>query len=113
MCSRQDLDIILDEVAKSYRKTYGDNITKILLYGSYARGDYHEYSDIDIVAIVKGDRLKLQNDLKKVYDVSNNLGLEYEVMISPTVIPYDEFEEWKDDLPYYMNIEKEGVIVGG
>ncbi len=113
MCSRHDLDIILDEVAKSYRKTYGNNITKILLYGSYARGDYHDDSDIDIVAIVKGDRLELQNELKKVWDVSNDLGLEYEVIISPTVIPYDEYEEWKDDIPYYRNIEKEGIVVGG
>ncbi|MCD7890107.1 MAG: nucleotidyltransferase domain-containing protein [Oscillospiraceae bacterium] len=113
MCSRHDLDIILDEVAKSYRKTYGNNITKIFLYGSYARGDYHDDSDIDIVAIVKGDRLELQNELKKVWDVSNDLGLEYEVIVSPTVIPYDEFEEWKEDLPYYRNIEKEGIVVGG
>ncbi|MCD7733015.1 MAG: nucleotidyltransferase domain-containing protein [Oscillospiraceae bacterium] len=113
MCSRHDLDIILDEVAKSYRKTYGNNVTKILLYGSYARGDYHDDSDIDIVAIVKGDRLELQNELKKVWDVSDDLGLEYEVIVSPTVIPYDEFEEWKEDLPYYRNIEKEGIVVGG
>ncbi|MCC8130252.1 MAG: nucleotidyltransferase domain-containing protein [Oscillospiraceae bacterium] len=113
MCSRQDLDIILDEVAKSYRKTYGDNITKILLYGSYARGDYHEYSDIDIVAIVKGDRADLQHDLRKVWDVSHDLGLEYEVIVSPTVIPYDEYEEWKEDLPYYRNIENEGIVVNG
>ena len=113
MCSRQDLDVILNEVAKSYRKSYGDNITKILLYGSYARGDYHDDSDIDIVAIVKGERLELQNKLKKIWDVSNDLGLEYEVIVSPTVIPYDEYEEWKEDLTYYMNIEKEGVVVGG
>ncbi|MCD8006057.1 MAG: nucleotidyltransferase domain-containing protein [Oscillospiraceae bacterium] len=113
MCSRHDLDIILEEVAKSYRKTYGDNITKILLYGSYARGDYHEYSDIDIVAIVKGDRAELQRELKKVCDVSNDLGLEYEIIVSPTVIPYDEFEKMKRVLPYYRNIENEGIVVNG
>ena len=79
------------------------------MYGSYARGDYNEESDIDIVAIVKGDRQELQNQLKEIWEAVSDLELDYEVVISPTVIPYSEFETYKDILPYYRNIAKEGV----
>ncbi len=113
MCTCNELNTILNELAKSYCATYGNRLSKIILYGSYARGDYHNDSDIDVAAIVKGSRPQLQHDLKKVWEVSHDLGLEYDILVSPTVIPFDEYEEWKEDLPYYRNIENEGVIVSG
>ena len=64
----------------------------VYLYGSYARGDYNTESDIDIVAIVKGERQELQNQLKQIWDIVSDPELDYEVIISPTVIPYTEFE---------------------
>lgn len=82
---------------------------EIYLYGSYARGDYDTESDIDIAAIVRGERPELQNQLKKIWDLVSDLELGYEVIISPTVIPYNEFETYKDILPYYRNIAQEGV----
>ena len=49
--------------------------------------------------------------LKKVWDISSDLELEYGTIVSPTVIPFEEFEKYKDDLPYYRNIQKEGVKI--
>ena len=111
MCSKHELDVILQKIAETYRSVYGSNLVKVLMYGSYARGDFDDYSDVDIAAIVKGERRELQNALKKVWDISANLELEYETIVSPTVIPYDEFEQYRNDIPYYMNIDKEGVVV--
>ena len=91
---------------------YGESIDSILLFGSYARGDEDENSDIDIVAIVHGDRLVLQEQLKDIWDSSAELGLENDIIISPTVIPYDEYMKYKDILPYYTNISKEGLVIG-
>ena len=53
MCSKSTLDKILKEVSNAYKKVYGDKLVKAVLYGSYARGDYDEESDIDIVGIIK------------------------------------------------------------
>ncbi len=111
MCGKNELNIILKELAKAYSEVYGEDIVSILLYGSYARGDNSSDSDIDVVAIVKGDRADLQNKLKDVWNVSSDLELEYETILSPTVIPYDEYMRYKNDIPYYMNIEKEGVKI--
>lgn len=111
MCSKKELNNILNKVATAYRLIYGNDLVKVLIYGSYARGDFNADSDIDIVAIVKGDRKKLQNDLKRVWDISSDLELEYGTIVSPTVIPFDEYEKYKEDLPYYRNIDREGVVV--
>lgn len=111
MCAKNELHLILQAVVKAYQSVYGDSIVKIVLYGSYARGDNQIDSDIDIVAIVQGEREMLQNGLRSVWDVSSELELEYGTIVSPTVIPYAEFEKYKNDLPYYRNIEREGVEI--
>ena len=111
MCGKNELNIILQELVKAYRGVYGEDIVKIILYGSYARGDNTNDSDIDVVAIVKGERADLQRKLKEIWNLSSDLELEYETILSPTVIPYEEYMRYKDDLPYYSNIEKEGVSI--
>ena len=112
MCTMVQLKDISSQMVECYRSVYGKSIEGIFLYGSYARGDYDEASDIDMTAIVRGDRQELQQKLKLVWDISVDIGLENDIVVSPTVIPYDEFEAYKDKLPYYMNILKEGRKIG-
>lgn len=112
MCTENQVNNISKQISQSYRSVYGDSIVAIYLYGSYARGNYTDESDIDITAIVKGNRTDLQEKLKLVWDISADIGLENDVVVSPTVIPYAEYEEYKEILPYYMNIQKEGKRIG-
>ena len=112
MCTENQLSDISEQMVDIYHNVYGNAVFKIFLYGSYARGDNDEYSDIDIVAIVKGIRMDLQAELQKIWDLSADIGLKNDVVVSPTVIPYDEFEEYKNILPYYRNIVKEGLRIG-
>ncbi|MDD7023831.1 MAG: nucleotidyltransferase domain-containing protein [Oscillospiraceae bacterium] len=111
MCSQNELNVLLKEIAAIYRKVFGDDIVKIVLYGSYARGTFDAESDIDIAAIVKGEREELQRKLREVWVLSSDLELEYETILSPTVIPYEEFEKYRNDIPYYRNIEEEGIRI--
>ncbi len=111
MCTKSELSQILDKVSALYKETFENRIFAIYLYGSYARGTNTETSDIDIVAIVEGERQELQKHLKVIWDEVANISLEYDTVVSPTVIPYEEFENYKEILPYYRNIAKEGVII--
>ena len=56
MCTKNELNSILQKLTQIYRSVYGENLVQVILYGSYARGDYHTDSDVDVVAIVHGDR---------------------------------------------------------
>lgn len=111
MCTKSDLNVLLQKIAEAYLNVYGETVVKIILYGSYARGTNDEQSDVDVVAIVDGERPELQKKLRKVWDIVNDLELRYETVLSPTVIPYEEFQQFKEIIPYYRNIEKEGVEI--
>ena len=111
MCTPNELNTIVKKIAKIYKTVYGEELVKVFLYGSYARGDYNNESDIDIVAIVRGGREQLQLQLKRVWDRTADLELEYETVLSATVIPDEEFRKYQKDLPYYQNIVNEGVEI--
>ena len=40
---------VMQEFAKSVRKILGNSLDSVIVYGSYARGDYSEFSDIDVI----------------------------------------------------------------
>jgi len=111
MCTQNTLQSITNQIKQCYQEVFGDDIVEIILYGSYARGDFTINSDVDIVAIVRGDRLELQNKLKWVWDKAAEIGVENDVIVSPTVIPYEEFEAYRNSLPYYRNIASEGIRI--
>lgn len=108
MNAMPNLEIICDKVVDCYKKIYGDKIHGIYLYGSYARGDFDEDSDIDFAAIIDGERLDLQQKRQQLWDYTNDVDLDFDVLISPRVIPADEFDKYFHELPYYQNILKEG-----
>ncbi|MDO4962443.1 MAG: nucleotidyltransferase domain-containing protein [Eubacteriales bacterium] len=111
MIPNDQLKLIIDRIVDLYRNVYGDKIVSIILYGSYANGTANEYSDIDLVAIVSGSRDALQNDIRKIWEITADMEIDYGVILSPTVIPYDEFEKYKHDIPYYRNIDKDGIRI--
>lgn len=112
MLSEHELKLITESIAKVYKHHYGSQLTRIYLYGSYARGDHDAESDIDLVAIVKGTRENIEKTLKKVWNDSFEIAYDHDVIISPSAISLDEFEQKKYEIPYYRNIWNEGVEIG-
>ena len=53
----------LDEFLRVLRKRFGDSIEEVILFGSYARGDYDEESDIDLLIIGRVDFNELMDVL--------------------------------------------------
>ncbi len=55
----------LQEFIKTIKTKHGDKIDRIILFGSYARGDYRKESDIDVLVIWKGDEVEGWNSLER------------------------------------------------
>jgi UTP:GlnB (protein PII) uridylyltransferase len=49
---RPDIEAIVHEAATALRDLYGDRLRQVLLYGSYARGEADEESDIDLLVVL-------------------------------------------------------------
>ncbi len=113
MCTKIELDQILKEFSIALSKIFEDDLTDILLFGSYARGDYDNESDVDIALLVniqKEEENKYNDQIIKVLgDLYEKYG--YSVVLSPIVISKSFFDEWKNDLPFYKNVDFEGVSI--
>ena len=108
MNAMPNLDIICKKVVDCYKKIYGDKIRGIYLYGSYARGDFDEESDIDFAAIVEGEKPQWNKKRHELVHETGEIDLEYDIFISPKVISAEYFDKYFLELPYYRNILKEG-----
>ena len=95
--------------AEDVKKLLGDSIREIVLFGSVARGDYSENSDVDVLIVVEGNAWEAQ---KKVSDVVVDYLTEHGVYVSAKVISLEEFELMKSlNTAFYRNIQREGVLV--
>ena len=112
MCSKNELQIILSEIAAAAKKTFGEKLDSVILYGSYARGDYTPESDVDIMILVRGiapEELWKYKD--PIIRKESELGLEYDLLISATIKDVETFNKYLDVLPFYQNVLREGIKV--
>ena len=66
MCTKNQLDEIIRKIVDFSRETFAEKFNSVILYGSYARGDYDEESDIDIMALVDFDKSELAKYRRRV-----------------------------------------------
>lgn len=105
------LDIIQD-FAKSVRELLGDSLDSVIVYGSYARGDYSELSDVDVMILVSLTENQIKEIFNRISDLAFEYLMEHGIDISPVIINMDHFNYWADNLPYYRNVRDEGVRLG-
>lgn len=113
MCTRSELQMVLNEVKNASQQLYGDKLNRIILYGSYARGDNTEESDIDIMVVLNCDADEVRELRSVTAEMASDISLEREVFLSVLLRDKKHFEDNLDFLPFYKNIEKEGVVVYG
>lgn len=113
MCTRKQLDNILVRIIDTSRLTFGPHLRKIIMYGSYARGDYTPESDIDIMIILNCSKEEIRPYRKEATKLSSRLCLETDIEISMVVKDQHSFIEGQTYLPFYKNIQKEGIALYG
>ena len=88
---------------------YGEHLRKILLFGSYARGDYGDESDIDIMILVDYPREMAYEHKKELLDITFEINYNDEVEINPVIQNEAFFNKWIASYPFYNNVSSEGV----
>lgn len=99
----------LQAMSVSISDIYGALLKQIVLYGSYARGSQTSESDMDIALFLGGED---NDDLhERMTDLVVDYELELGVTLSVVTIDDAQFQQWKDTLPYFQNISKEGIAL--
>jgi len=109
MISKKNLQIVLNKVTEEMKLIFGDKLKAVLLYGSYARGDFNEESDIDIFVLVDMKKIALSRYRTQVSYFASRLDLEFDIFVSIKLQDKQTFDYYLEVLPYYRNVTKEGI----
>ncbi len=104
---------ILFELKKIMQKLFGNKLREIILYGSYARGEQDNESDIDIMILVDENEENLRKYRYKIADIMGELSLKNDTLISITEATYKQYNEYLEILSFYKNIYYEGIEIYG
>lgn len=111
LTSDYKLNNIIKEIVDSVRTLYDEKLKEIILYGSYARGDYDNESDIDLMVLVDIDETKLKDYEKELNEIISDIGYRHMEVLSLVDLSYEKFNNWVDVVPYYKNVRNEGIIL--
>lgn len=108
-----NIRIIIDDFVKDVQKILGNRIKKLILYGSYARGDFNEKSDIDIMILTDLSDIEISKYSMQIWEMVADIEIDTGIVISPLLRNIDNFNSWLDVKPFYTNIMNEGVVLNG
>ena len=99
----------LNDFIRQVKELLGDRVKKIILYGSYARGDFNKNSDIDIMILTDLNEKEIEDYRDKISDIVFEIEVDKEIYISPIIKNVDKYNARIHVIPFYMNVQKEGV----
>ena len=106
--TEEQIVYIGQRVVEAARQACGNKMRDVILYGSYARGDFQEWSDVDIMVLVDGDDTECRQIDEVLTHTLSELDHRMNLLLYVVVTPYTRFEYMKDAYPYYRNVDKEG-----
>ncbi len=101
-----DVDALLEKLRQALKDRLSQQVDRLWLFGSRARGDARVDSDIDVLVVLHGDVDPLEC-LMRTGDVVAELSLQYDVVISPVFVSKAQFE--RGGSPFLRNVRREAV----
>ncbi|MCI8541886.1 nucleotidyltransferase domain-containing protein [Acetatifactor aquisgranensis] len=102
-------DEMREELVQGLTDIFRNNISMIILYGSAARGNATQESDIDIAIVVRSQMDDATR--RRFLSWAADMDIRYERVFSIVDIQETNMKKWEDVLPFYKNVKKEGIIL--
>lgn len=109
IADNEKIKLVMDALKKSLSDLFKDSLVNIIIFGSYTNGTFNTESDLDVFVIIDKDEPALYDDL--LLDISVDLSLKYDIVISAFLESYSNFNKFKTIKPLYSEIEKNGVEI--
>jgi predicted nucleotidyltransferase len=103
------VDDALAEYVRRASSTLGDNLVLIKLYGSHARGEAREHSDVDVLVVVKKKNASVDDIVSEIeMDVLDS----HEIFISTVIFELREFNRLNRlKTNFMLNVEEDGITL--
>lgn len=102
---------IIQELCSEISPLFPDGKMEAILFGSCARGDSEEGSDVDVMLLVDSSRDEIAEKNWQVGDAAGEILINYGILISPIVENRSFFTKNMTTIPLFRNIAREGVQI--
>jgi len=99
---------LLQELKQALENLYGDRFVSLILYGSHARQEATDDSDIDIMVVLQGT-VSPANEIFRMGAIKTALNLKYDELISVLSISATDFRD--RIIPFLKNVRQDGIVL--
>ena len=100
---------IMERFSSETKKLYEQILRTVILYGSCARGDFTSDSDIDVMVLLDIPQDKINEERRRILNISDKLDWDYDVVLTPVIQNYQVYHDYLPVSKFYQNVQKEGV----
>jgi uncharacterized protein len=97
------------QLKHTLKELYGNKLSSLILFGSYARGDFNDDSDMDFAVVINDNTISPASEILKISPLSSIIGLEYDVLVS--ILPVSLYKLSHSQLSVYQSIRSEGLLL--
>lgn len=107
----EQISRLLQEYTLGIKKIYGKSLKSVVLYGSYARNDYNEDSDQDIMILVDITEEQICKTRGLISEYTYEFNMQHDLDIKQIIKSKAQFDYWKSVYPFYKNVNREGIKI--
>lgn len=108
----QNFNVIIRSYVDDLKNILGNDLSYVMLYGSYVRGEYKEESDIDIALFTDRKPEEFYILVNNIAEITFEYNVKYDIILSPVFQNIEIYNKMINVVPYYQSIQREGVLVG-
>ncbi len=111
MITKEKIDNAMKDLSSGAKKVYGDKLKEVILFGSCARGEFDNESDVDIMILLDIPKENVREERDKLDPVIWDLDVkyDYDLLFAPIIKSQQEFNQWIEAIPFYKNVRDEGI----
>jgi len=107
------VNAVTQKVLAAAKDTLGDRLDKVILFGSYARGDFDSESDVDIFVLADVPHEEANRWSNSIDDRLSDLWFDYDLLVCIHLTSKVMFDRYYTVMPYYQSVISEGVELHG
>ena len=107
------VNTITNEVIIAVKDIFGEKLNNVILFGSYACGDFDNDSDVDIFVLADIPQEETNQWNNRIDDLLSDLWLNHDLLVCVHLTSKSKFDRYYSVLPYYQNVIKEGIELYG
>ncbi|MBQ8311783.1 MAG: nucleotidyltransferase domain-containing protein [Clostridia bacterium] len=111
MCSQLEVRTIIAQLRERLANVFPQEQFDIILFGSYARHDADDESDIDVMFLVDSSRQTIQEKHWQIGEAAAEVLMDFGIVVSPIVENRAYYHANADLLPFFRNVQREGVRI--